>query len=114
MYFSYILYSFSNYHTYFKVISDVFIKDLVAANVCMTEASIKDALDKLRGAVMIVYPMNLPPHDPIRLEFEGNEDLTGTQVRSFNHQISDGVGRSFGGLSHKLDSDNNNIIVQCL
>ena len=46
----------------------------------MTEASIKDALDKLKGAVMIVYPMNLPPHDPIRLEFEGNEDLTGTQV----------------------------------
>jgi len=46
----------------------------------MTEATIKDALDKLRGAVMIVYPMNLPPHDPIRLEFEGNEDLTGTQV----------------------------------
>ena len=65
----------------FKVIHVVFIKDLVTANVCMTEATIKDALDKLRGAVMIVYPMNLPPHDPIRLEFEGNEDLTGTQVR---------------------------------
>ena len=46
----------------------------------MTEATIKDALDKLRGAVTIIYPMNLPPHDPIRLEFEGNEDLTGTQV----------------------------------
>ena len=49
----------------------------------MTEATIKDALDKLRGAVtgcMIVYPINLPPHHPIRLEFEGNEDLTGTQV----------------------------------
>ena len=44
---------------------------------CMTEATIKDTLDKLRGA-MIVYPINLPPHDPIRLEFEGNEDLTGT------------------------------------
>ena len=67
---------FSCYLSY-KVL---FIKDLVTANVCMTEASIKDALDKLRGAVMIVYPMNLPPHDPIRLEFEGNEDLTGTQV----------------------------------
>ena len=39
-----------------------------------------DALDKLRGAVLIVYPMNLPPYDPIRLEFEGKEDLTGTQV----------------------------------
>ena len=60
----------------------------MTANVCMTEATIKDALDKLRGAVMIVYPMNLPPHDPIRLEFEGNEDLTGTQVIPSNARNS--------------------------
>ena len=46
----------------------------------MTEDIISDALDRLRGAVMIVYPMNLPPYDPIRLEFEGKEDLSGTQV----------------------------------
>ena len=58
----------------------IFLQDLVAANVCMTEATIKDALDKLSGAVTIVYPMGLPPHDPIRMEFEGTEDLTGTQV----------------------------------
>ncbi|XP_065909047.1 cilia- and flagella-associated protein 298-like [Dysidea avara] len=55
-------------------------KDLVEANVCMTEATIKDTLDKLSGAVTIVYPMGLPPHDPIRMEFEGTEDLTGTQA----------------------------------
>jgi len=29
---------------------------------------------------MIVYPMNLPPHDNIRLEIENNEDLTGTHA----------------------------------
>lgn len=29
---------------------------------------------------MIVYPMNLPPHDNIRMEFENQEDLEGTQV----------------------------------
>ena len=46
----------------------------------MTEDIIGDALSKLRGAVTIVYPMGLPPYDPIRLEFEGNEDLSGTQV----------------------------------
>ena len=46
----------------------------------MSEEIIADALDKLRGAVTIVYPMNLPPYDPIRLEFEGKEDLSGTQV----------------------------------
>lgn len=43
---------------------------------------VKDALDQLRGAVMIVYPMGLPPHDPIRMEFEDKEDLLGTQVCS--------------------------------
>ena len=42
---------------------------------------ISDSLDKLRGAIMIVYPMNLPPYDPIRLEFEGQEDLSGSQVQ---------------------------------
>ena len=46
----------------------------------MTDDIIHDALDKLRGAVTIVYPMGLPPHDPIHLEFEGKEDLAGTQV----------------------------------
>lgn len=52
----------------------------VDAGVCMTDDIIRNALDKLRGAVTIVYPMNLPPYDPIRLEFEGKEDLSGTQV----------------------------------
>ena len=47
----------------------------------MCAGIITDALDKLRGAVTIVYPMNLPPYDVIRLEFEGIEDLSGTQVR---------------------------------
>ena len=55
----------------------------------MTEAIIADALDRLRGAVTIVYPMNLPPHDPIHLELEGKEDLTGTQVRSMRVQRLD-------------------------
>ena len=40
----------------------------------------KEALDILRGAVMIVYPMGLPPHDPIKMEFDNEEDLSGTQV----------------------------------
>lgn len=42
---------------------------------------VKEALDQLRGAVMIVYPMGLPPHDPIKMEFEHREDLSGTQVK---------------------------------
>ena len=49
----------------------------------MSEEIIADALDKLRGAVTIIYPMNLPPYDPIRLEFEGKEDLSRTQVNFY-------------------------------
>ncbi len=52
----------------------------MTADVCLTDDMISDSLEKLRGAVMIVYPMNLPPYDPIRIEFEGTEDLAGTQV----------------------------------
>lgn len=47
---------------------------------CVTMEMVKEALDQLRGSVMIVYPMGLPPHDPIRMEMEDREDLSGTQV----------------------------------
>ncbi|KAJ8266670.1 hypothetical protein GJAV_G00133270 [Gymnothorax javanicus] len=55
-------------------------KKQVQAGVCVTMEMVKEALDLLRGAVMIVYPMGLPPHDPIRMEFENQEDLSGTQA----------------------------------
>lgn len=55
-------------------------KKQVGANICLTMDMVKEALDQLRGAVMIVYPMGLPPHDPIKMEFENQEDLTGTQA----------------------------------
>ncbi|CAL8306075.1 unnamed protein product [Gadus morhua 'NCC'] len=50
------------------------------SGVCVTAEMVKEALDQLRGAVMIVYPMGLPPHDPIRMELENNEDLSGMQA----------------------------------
>ncbi|XP_051903073.1 cilia- and flagella-associated protein 298 isoform X2 [Hippocampus zosterae] len=55
-------------------------KKQAEVNVCVTMAVVKEALDQLRGAVMIAYPMGLPPHDPIRMEFEDCEDLSGTQA----------------------------------
>ncbi|XP_008425473.1 cilia- and flagella-associated protein 298 [Poecilia reticulata] len=55
-------------------------KKQAQANVCVTMEMVKEALDQLRGAVMIVYPMGLPPHDPIRMEFDDQEDLSGTQA----------------------------------
>lgn len=54
-------------------------QEQVKSNTHLTEQHICDALDILRGAVMIVYPMNLPPHDPIREELENRESLAGTQ-----------------------------------
>lgn len=54
-------------------------KELVKSNTCLTEQHICDAIDILRGAIMIAYPMNLPPYDPIREEFENREELKGTQ-----------------------------------
>lgn len=59
----------------------------VQANVCVTVEMIKEALDQLTGAVMIVYPMGLPPHDPIRMEFEDKEDLSGTQVKQLKWRL---------------------------
>lgn len=55
-------------------------KKQAQADVCVTMEMVKEALDLLRGAVMIVYPMGLPPHDPIRMELENQEDLSGTQA----------------------------------
>jgi hypothetical protein len=55
-------------------------KNLVPANKPLTQKIVQEALNILRGSVMIVYPMQLPPHDPIRMEFSNTEDLSGTQV----------------------------------
>jgi hypothetical protein len=49
---------------------------------CLTQVTIQEAIDELRGAVTIVYPMGLPPYDPIQMEFENKEELEGTQVRN--------------------------------
>lgn len=55
-------------------------KKLVAENKTLVQKTVKEALDLLRGAVTIVYPMQLPPHDTIRNEFQNTEDLVGTQA----------------------------------
>lgn len=55
-------------------------KKLVLGKTALTLKTISDALNLLKGAVTIVYPMQLPPHDTIRMEFSNTEDLTGTQA----------------------------------
>jgi hypothetical protein len=53
----------------------------VQSNLCLTFADVLEALDILRGAITIVYPMGLPEYDPIRMELENREDLSGTQAQ---------------------------------
>ncbi|XP_026274694.1 cilia- and flagella-associated protein 298 isoform X2 [Frankliniella occidentalis] len=55
-------------------------KKQAQAGVPVTRKMVKEAIDLLRGAVTIVYPMGLPPHDAIQEEFENTEDLSGTQA----------------------------------
>ncbi|XP_055887524.1 cilia- and flagella-associated protein 298-like isoform X1 [Biomphalaria glabrata] len=63
-----------------KEAKDMISKKKVEADVLVTQKTVQDALDILRGAVMIVYPMGLPPHEPIRQEMENTEDLSGKQA----------------------------------
>ena len=56
-------------------------RDNVKNNDEVTEKTVKECLDLIDGAVKIVWPMELPHFDPVRLELENCEDLSGTQVR---------------------------------
>ncbi|CAH2260405.1 cilia- and flagella-associated protein 298-A [Pararge aegeria] len=47
---------------------------------CLTQKDVSKALDELRGATKIVFPAGLPPHDPVRMELDNVEDLSGTQA----------------------------------
>lgn len=55
-------------------------RDLVKRDVCLNKETVREALMMLSGAVTIVYPMGLPPYDPIKLELDNEEDLAGTQA----------------------------------
>ena len=50
----------------------------LAQKVKLTKKMLEEAIDNVRGAVMICYPMGLPEFDPVRHILEGDEDLTGT------------------------------------
>lgn len=63
-----------------KEAKEMISKNLVNLGQCLTMKNVQEALNILKGAVTIVYPMKLPPHDIIRQEFENIEDLSGTQA----------------------------------
>jgi hypothetical protein len=53
-------------------------KNQVDKKVITTKKMLMDAMDEIRGAVMICYPMGLPEWDPVRGSLENCEDLSGT------------------------------------
>ena len=55
-------------------------KKQVDAKKSLTLDTVREAIDNMKGAVTIVYPMGLPPHDPIQAEFDNREDLSGQQA----------------------------------
>lgn len=55
-------------------------KQTVTDGIPMTFKIVQESLGILKGAVSIVYPMQLPPHDIIQMEFTNTEDLSGTQA----------------------------------
>ncbi|XP_063907295.1 cilia- and flagella-associated protein 298 [Zophobas morio] len=67
-------------HKAIKDAKEMISKNLVLQHKCLTMKVVQEAVSLLKGATMIVYPMKLPPHDVIRMEFENIEDLSGTQA----------------------------------
>lgn len=55
-------------------------KHLISDDKPLTLKHVQNAIHILRGAVTICYPMEIPPHDTISMEFTNTEDLTGTQA----------------------------------
>jgi len=55
-------------------------KKKIDEKVALTLEMVQESIDNMKGACMIVYPMGLPPHDPIQAEFENREDLSGQQA----------------------------------
>ena len=46
----------------------------------MKKADLLEAIDTIRGAVMVNFPMGLPEWDNVRLAIEDKEELEGTSV----------------------------------
>lgn len=46
----------------------------------MTKTSLEDAINTVRGAIMIAYPQGLPEGETVKDILENNEDLAGSAV----------------------------------
>jgi len=55
-------------------------RENVAAGLPVTWSSVEEALQQVKGAISIVYPQGVPVYEPLRMELENREDLSGTQA----------------------------------
>lgn len=55
-------------------------KELAANRKVMSIEAIQEAIQNVKGAVMMAYPMGLPEWDPISLALEDKEDLAGQEA----------------------------------
>jgi len=53
-------------------------KDKVAQNFFITDKELEEAIQTIKGAVMIAYPMGIPTFDPVQEIIDDNEDLSGS------------------------------------
>lgn len=58
--------------------SRLLAKEQVAMKQLSSRKALLDALDGIKGAVMIAYPMGLPPYDTVRQILDEKEELGGT------------------------------------
>ena len=52
----------------------------MSRNTSLHPKMLNEAIDNIRGAVMIGFPMGLPDYDFVRMAVEDNEELGGTSV----------------------------------
>ena len=53
----------------------------MSRKIVLTKGALEEAVDNIRGAVMIAFPQGLPEWDLVRQALEGTEELSGTSVR---------------------------------
>ena len=58
------------------------VQDQVGRKVLLTKPMLEEAIDHIRGAVMIAFPQGLPEWDLVRQALENTEELAGTSVSS--------------------------------
>ena len=58
------------------------LQDQVGRKVLLTKPMLEEAIDHIRGAVMIAFPQGLPEWDLVRQALENTEELAGKSVRT--------------------------------